>query len=72
MKISISPRDNVVSVNHEHRNIDTSFIPQDILSIQYDTEIGMGIVNRMGGSEPFMDFTPYQPAVDAFNAWVIG
>ena len=35
------------------------------------TDKNLGIVNSIGGSEPFADFTPYQATLDAWTAFTI-
>lgn len=70
MRITIAPRDNVVTYDLASRPIDTSALPQTILSIVFDTVAGIGVENHDDGSVVKIDtLAPYQAVLTAYDNW---
>jgi hypothetical protein len=70
MRITISPKDNVVSHDLDARPINTSALPQTILSIVFDTVAGIGVENHDDGSvTQIKDMTSYQAVLTAYDQW---
>lgn len=73
MRVTIIPEDGFVSVDGEgYSELDLSFMDADIHALQwYDTDGEIERQDNRGrivANEPITDLTPYQPALDAWQA----
>jgi len=73
MRVTIIPEDGFVSVDGEgYSNLDLSFIPSDVHALQwYDTDGDLERKDNRGRiitNEEITDLTPYQPALDEWQA----
>jgi hypothetical protein len=73
MRVTIIPSDGFVSVDDEgYEGLDLSFMTPDVHAVQwYDTEGEVEYQDARGRSvrnEDITDLTPYQPALDAWQA----
>lgn len=73
MRVTIIPADSFVSVDGEgYSNLDLSFMNADIHALQwYDTEGEIERQDNRGrivANEEITDLSPYQPALDAWQA----
>jgi hypothetical protein len=70
MKIQISPASNVVSIDGEARQIDTSKLNQSVLSVSFDDAKKQGVEHLNNGEvNVITTLAAYQTAVDAWHAW---
>lgn len=73
MRVTIIPEDGFVSVDGEgFSSLDLSFMASDVHAVQwYETEGELEIKDARGRAvrnENITDLTPYQPALDAWQA----
>jgi hypothetical protein len=73
MRVTIVPEDGFVSVDGEgYTGLDLTFMDASIHAIQwYETEGEIERQNQQGrmvGNEPIADLTPYQPALNVWQA----
>ena len=73
MRVTIIPEDGFVSVDGEgYSDLDLSFMAPDVHAVQwYDTEGEVEYQDARGrivSNEDISDLTPYQPALDAWQA----
>jgi hypothetical protein len=73
MRVTIIPSDGFVSVDNEgYSDLDLSFMDSDIHALQwYDTDGEIERQDNRGrivANEEITDLTPYQPALDAWQA----